>query len=225
MYVALSKELRESLNQRIIDMKDAEVESSVPKDRAAIKHDLSALITRIEFGEHLDILEHIPKKWLRRPEDGKCALRVYFKHPYGDGRHEFHLKLSNVKNAFFCPRPDGYPYTDPVPITCEEDLLALPENTPGRDVVLSRIADRRTALGIEHRWERIKNDIDSILDGCKSLNEAVELVPGLKLYLAEDYLERLERKNQRAARKQVQLNIDVEAIVAAGVAAKLSNAV
>jgi hypothetical protein len=78
-------------------------------------------------------------------------------------------------------------------------------------------------MAINARWEKIKVDIDEFLQKCKSLNEAVKLFPGVRMYIHYDDRERLDRKLERPAqRAKIVESYDTEGLTAAAIAAKLA---
>jgi hypothetical protein len=78
---------------------------------------------------------------------------------------------------------------------------------------------------MDARWEKIKTDIDEFLDKCKSLNEAVKLFPGVRMYIHSEDIERLERKLERPTqRAKIVEDVDTEGLTAAAIAAKLAAA-
>jgi hypothetical protein len=63
----------------------------------------------------------------------------------------------------------------------------------------------------------------AFLGKCKSLNEALKLWPGVKMYIPREYIERVERKVERKVReKEILEDTPVDTLTAAAIAARLS---
>jgi hypothetical protein len=80
-------------------------------------------------------------------------------------------------------------------------------------------------FALNARWKKVSEDISEFLEKCKSLNEAVKLFPGVRMYISAEDAERLDRKVERAAqRKAIVHSYDTEGLIAAAIAAKLAEA-
>jgi hypothetical protein len=76
---------------------------------------------------------------------------------------------------------------------------------------------------IKARWAKVEGDIMAFLGKCKSLNEALKLWPGVKMYIPREYIERVERKVERKVReKEILDDTPVDTLTAAAIAARLS---
>jgi hypothetical protein len=75
---------------------------------------------------------------------------------------------------------------------------------------------------IQNKWEGVKTQIREFLDKCRTLNEAVKLYPGLRMYVPKEYLDRVDKKVERAEKVAKLHGIDTEGLTAAAIAAKLA---
>ena len=86
---------------------------------------------------------------------------------------------------------------------------------------------REDCKAIEERYKKVKKDVTSFLESCKSLNEAVKLWPDIRTYIDKHYLERLDKVAEKSEPKktnamEVLSQIDIDAVQATAVAARLS---
>lgn len=86
---------------------------------------------------------------------------------------------------------------------------------------------REDCKAIEERYKKVKKDVISFLESCKSLNEAVKLWPDIRTYIDKVYLDRLDKVTEKSETKQtnameVLSQIDIDAVRATAVAARLS---
>jgi hypothetical protein len=127
--------------------------------------------------------------------------------------------------TFAYQRPKDNYYNRPDSELTLDQVRAFPEETPGRAELLQRWDDAVVEKAVNARWEKIKDDIDEFLQKCKSLNEAVKLFPGVRMYIHRDDIERLERKLERPTqRAKIVESYDTEGLTAAAIAAKLAAA-
>jgi hypothetical protein len=219
--VGITKELISRVKQKISSMRRAERNSDVPNiDKNAVV-DASQLYNIGCWGEkHVHLLNQIPKDWLCRVEDNNISVRGELE----DGRTmTTSVRFNGMKSAYARPKDSYYSKTDAE--LHIEYVRALPEDTAGRAELLKRWDEAIIALDIEARWEKIEEDIVGFLGKCKSLNEAVKLFPGVRMYIHSDDIERLERKLERPTqRAKIVEDVDTEGLTAAAIAAKLSAA-
>jgi hypothetical protein len=106
-----------------------------------------------------------------------------------------------------------------------EQLRAMPEDMLGRSELLARWDDAVIELALNARWAKVSDDISEFLKKCKSLNEAVKLFPGVRMYISAEDAERLDRKVERQSqRKLIVESYDTDGLTAAAIAAKLAEA-
>jgi hypothetical protein len=127
--------------------------------------------------------------------------------------------------AFAYQRPKDNYYNRPDSELAVDQVRAFPEETPGRAELLQRWGDALIEMAINARWAKIETDITEFLDKCKSLNEAVKLFPGVRMYIHREDIERLDRKLERPTqRAKIVEDVDTEGLTAAAIAAKLAAA-
>lgn len=211
-YVAISGALIEDVSTKIKSMRSLEVKA-IPEVSRYMK--LSALpedLVQRMWGEHYHLRDVIPNEWKRQRND--LQLRVNYLSAEGNEQHiEVNLNFPNG-NIDCPPNAGGYYHT----IIVEEDF----------HLVAPYVAYAKQIHEIDERWDKVKDQIFKFLKGCKSLNEALKLWPDVRIYVPQQYLERVERKVERATADSSALDIlksiDTDGAVAAAVGARLASA-
>jgi hypothetical protein len=219
--VGITKELINRVKTKINGMRRAERNSDVPDIEKTITVDASQLYNTGCWGaQHVHLLNTIPKDWLSRMEDATVSI----KGELDDGRNlSTSVRFNGMKSAYARPRDSYYNRTDSE-LTIEY-VRSLPEETVGRAELLQRWDESIIALDIDTRWAKVETDITEFLNKCKSLNEAVKLFPGVRMYIHYEDIERLERKLERPTqRAKIVEDVDTEGLTAAAIAAKLAAA-
>jgi hypothetical protein len=219
--VGITKELRDRVGSVIRNMERREIKSDVPDYEQNYNVDATYLYHYGCWGkEYMHLVHDIPHDWLAKVTESRISLRGSL----DDGR----ILSTNVHftglNAF--QRPSDSYYSKGSSVVNLEDLRAMPEVVAGRAELLKRWDEAVQVHYINERWAKILNDIDEFLDKCKTLNEAVKLFPGVRLYIHADDLERLDRKVERASqRRKIVEELAVDELTAAAIASKLMGAV
>ena len=218
--VGITKELRDRTKAVIDVMRTAERRNDIPEMLKDITVDASHLYNLGMWGAHMHLINQIPKDWLHKATDSNIFL-------VGDDENGARInavaRFTGMKDAY--QRPTNSYYSRIESTLTIDQLRAMPEETVGRTELLKRWDDTITAMVIDARWEKIKVEVDQFLTKCKSLNEAVKLFPGVRMYIDRDDIERLERKLERPSqRKAIVQGVDTDGLTAAAIAAKLSSA-
>jgi hypothetical protein len=219
--VGITKELRDRTKHVIEKMRMAERASDLPDIDKSYSIDASKLYNIGCWGaDHVHLLESIPKDWLTKSSDESITIHGWT----DEGRSlKTSVRFNNMTFAYKRPA-DGYYNRHQSELTVDQ-VRAFPEETPGRAELLQRWDDALIEMAINARWEKIKVDIDEFLQKCKSLNEAVKLFPGVRMYIHRDDIERLDRKLERPTqRAKIVEQVDTEGLTAAAIAAKLAAA-
>jgi hypothetical protein len=218
--VGITKELRDRTKAVIDVMRKAERRNDIPEMEKDITVDASHLYNLGMWGAQMHLINQIPKDWLIKVTDANVML-------IGDDENGARIKavarFTCMKDAYHRPANSYYSRIDST-LTIDQ-LRAMPEETVGRAELLKRWDDTMIAMVIDARWEKIKVEVDEFLTKCKSLNEAVKLFPGVRMYIDRDDIQRLERKLERPSqRKAIVQGVDTDGLTAAAIAAKLSSA-
>jgi hypothetical protein len=219
--VGITKELRNRVKTKINGMRRAERNSDVPNIDTTIAADASQLFNIGCWGEkYVHLIAQIPKDWLGKTDESTVCI----KGTLDDGREmTTGVRFKGMNSAYARPKDSYYNKTDSE-LTIDY-VRSLPEETLGRAELLKRWDESIIALDIDARWAKVETDIDEFLDKCKSLNEAVKLFPGVRMYIHSEDIERLDRKLERPTqRAKIVENVDTEGLTAAAIAAKLSAA-
>jgi hypothetical protein len=219
--VGITKELRDRTKNVIEKMRVAERASDLPEIDKSYSIDASMLYNIGCWGaDDVYLLESIPKDWLTKSSDASITI-----HGWTDEGRSLKTSVRFDNMTFAYQRPKDYYYNRPDSDLTVDQVRAFPEEIPGRAELLQRWDDALIEMAINARWEKIKVDIDEFLQKCKSLNEAVKLFPGVRMYIHRDDIERLERKLERPTqRAKIVEDVDTEGLTAAAIAAKLAAA-
>lgn len=219
--VGITKELRDRVSSVIKKMKDREIKADVPDYDKTINVDATYLFHYGCWGkEHMHLVHEIPHDWLSPTSENNIVL----KGESDDGAElRTYVRFSGLK-AYLRPTSSYYNKSD---CTIDlDELRVMPEVIAGRAELLQRWEEELQVSEIEKRWRKIANDIDDFLKKCKTLNEAVKLFPGVRLYIDADDLERLDRKVERMTqRKKIVEEMATDELTAAAIASKLMGAV
>lgn len=223
-YVAITNELINRVEGTIKAMRNTEVHATCPELNKDYQIDASHIYNLSVWGsEHLHLMADIPRDWLAKMENNYVNV-------VGEMRIEDltlnikkQVRFNGMTTAYARPSKDYWNRTSgEIHI---DALRALPDFIPGRDECIERFMDACTEAEIDAKWKKVTKDITEFLKKCKSLNEAIKLLPNLRMYLHREDIERLERKIERAPRKELAADLDVGGITAAAVAARLMSAV
>jgi len=219
--VGVTKELRDRVSAVIRNMESREIKSDVPHYEKRYDIDATYLYHYGCWGkEYMHLVNEMPHEWLTSVNEAPITVV---------GRLDDGTRLSTGvgftgMKAFRRPA-DGYYNKGNSEINLE-DLRAMPEVVAGRAELLQRWDEEIQVSQIKERWKKIRNDIDEFLEKCKTLNEAVKLFPGVRLYIHADDLERLDRKVERMSqRKKIVESMATDELTAAAIASKLMGAV
>lgn len=222
-YVAITKDLINRVEGIIKSMRNSEVHASCPNLNKDYAIDASHIYNlSVWETEHLHLLNTIPKDWLAKIENANVTI---FGEHHVDGYPRAikkQVRFNGMTNAYARPSKD-YWNRQSGEIHIDE-LRALPDFTSGRTECVERFMDACTEHEIDVRWEKIRVDIVSFLHKCKSLNEALKLLPTLRMYIDPEDIQRVERKIERAPRTELTKGVDADTITAAAVAARLMSA-
>ena len=223
-YVAITKELINRVEGMIKVMRNNEVNSTCPELNKDYNIDASHIYNLSTWGaEHVHLMDAIPKDWLAKQDNSYITV-------VGELRVEDlvlnikkQLRFNGMTMAYARPSKDYWNRTSgEIHI---DALRSMHELIPGRTECIERFMDACTEAEIDAKWNNVKLEIVSFLKKCKSLNEAIKLLPNLRMYLAREDIERLEKKVKRAPRKELAADLDVGGITAAAVAARLMSSV
>jgi hypothetical protein len=219
--VGITQDLIKRVTQKIEGMRKAERASDLPDIDKNYSVDASKLYNIGCWGaQHVHLLESIPKEWLSKMGDVNITIEGWTE----DAVHlKSSVRFTGMTFAYARPKDSYYQKTDSS-LTLDE-VRSFPEETPGRAELLQRWDDAVIELAINNRWAKVQKDITEFLGKCKSLNEAVKLFPGVRMYIHYEDLERLDRKAERSTqRAKIVEDVDTAGLTAAAIAAKLAMA-
>lgn len=222
-YVAITSELINRVEGRIRTMRNNEVASMCPDLGKDYQLDASHIYNLSTWGAgHIHLMASIPKDWLNQQQD--AYVNIAGQNPvHPEVKLTKQIRFKSMTSAYGRPSKDYWNRT-----TGEihiDELRALPDGITGKEECIQRFEQACTEAEIDAKWDKVTKDIKEFLEKCKSLNEAVKLLPTLRMYLDPNDIARMEKKVERAPRKELVADVDSEGITAAAVAARLMSAV
>jgi hypothetical protein len=219
--VNITKEFKERVEQRIRGMHRKELEAELPNLNKAHSIDANYLFHYGCWGkDYMHLVNQIPGEWLAKVNDSHVEIH---------GKNNDGKDVScNVRfvgmSAFQRPKDSYYGHTRSV--VQYEELLAMPDTVLGRAEALAAWEENKQVVALKTKWDKVEKDILEFLGKCKTLNEAVRLFPGVRMYVQRDDLERLDRKVERfSERKKIVQEMATDELTAAAIAARLAGAV
>jgi len=168
----------------------------------------------------MHLVHEIPGEWLAKVSDANVEIHG----KYDDGKDVSCSVRFVGMSAFQRPKDSYYGHTRSV--VQYEQLLAMPDVVAGRAEALAAWEENKQVVFLKAKWDKVEKDILEFLGKCKTLNEAVRLFPGVRMYVQRDDLERLDRKVERfSERKKIVEEMATDELTAAAIAARLAGAI
>jgi hypothetical protein len=224
-FVGISKTLLQEVLGNINRLRDTElntVAGTDPMEGVLVTGEEAWFVKQV-WGEHLHLKAVVPKSWLAENKRLNLQFRIL---------DDAESTLYHFNHVVTLPEPITIPpvyrtyYSDSraeLKVVFYMNDPAMPENIRTKIKMVAQVQEIKT------RWEKVRTNVVSFLDQCKSLNEAIKLWPDLRVYIPSSYLEKLDRKAERKAGKESNAaemlkTIDVNEVQAAAVIARLSGA-
>lgn len=214
--VRISSELHSAVCRNIMAMCNAQVERDAGNEPGNIAIDpYDPRILQVLFGEQWRKMLECPSDWFY--PRGDIDVRIEVKDAQGafikNCRPDFISSKPNV--SFRVPAGRSHPTVD---ISTPEDFERWPEASKHRDYWLARSA-------IEEEWRKVRDQVHSFLSQFATLNQAVKAWEGVRLYIPQNFLDRLDAKVKRTqSETKTELaaaNIDVSKLTTMAVGARL----
>jgi len=214
--VYITQELSGRVSSAIRRMMDAEITQQNAEINKALESDTSEFLTKAMWGNHLHLKDQMPEEWLSLNTGPSFNVIGHT----DDGK-EMAYQIS-FRNQKVLNRPHHDRWSEPK-IRCTKAYIEANRHMAGVPEILQFLERIELNKEIKQRWLKVEEDVLLFLGKCKSLNEALKLWPGVKLYIPKEYIERAERKVERKVReKEILDETPVETLTAAAIAARLS---
>jgi hypothetical protein len=215
--VYITQELSSQVSSVIKRMREAEIVTNNAEIGKPIELDTSGFLTKAMWGNHLHLKDQIPSDWLSISNSPTLNVHV----PVDEAGNKI-VHSINFRNQTVTNRPNNDRWNEPK-ISCKKAYLEANVDMAGVQNVLNYLDRVELNAEIKARWAKVEGDIMAFLGKCKSLNEALKLWPGVKMYIPREYIERVERKVERKVReKEILDDTPVDTLTAAAIAARLS---
>lgn len=219
--VYITQELTKKVKNRICHMRDREIELEVPDNEKNITVDASELLMQMAWGDYKHVFPQLPKEWLKHNKTQD--VNVLTAEDENGNSEKYHFNIVGLQNYYEPPTADRWGGPRP---TCTKAWLETKLHLTGAQDMMDQLAQKEIRTTIHTKWEKVNVDIQAFLNKCKSLNEALRLWPALKMYVPEEYIERVETKVERRKREtDIIETVDLEELTATAIAAKLSGVV
>lgn len=214
--VRISSELHSAVNSNIMAMRDAQVVRDAGIEPGNIAIDpYDPRILQALFDEQWRKMVECPSEWF--PSRGAIAVRIEVKDEQG--------KVIRTCRPDFISNKPGIPFRvsadrlyPSIEISTPEDFERWPEAAKHRNYWLARNA-------IEEEWLKVRSQVRSFLSQFATLNQAVKAWEGVRLYIPQNFLDRLDAKVERTKSEinaELALaNIDVSKLTTMAVGARL----
>ena len=213
-YVAITEKLINEVEASMLKLRNAEIAAMGEDGKlvGAIKADpaFKEWFDLTVWGQEYDLMGRLAKY----NRDGYYVLTIYTGSGFGFDLHIDHYRPCFAKEG------DRY---DRKRFRIERDhpLQAL-------DTVKALIAYKEAVRECEQRWVSLIKGVKTLLESAKSLNEVVKLVPDMRRYFSAETLARLDKKAEKSTSKSeaaaALANLDVEALQASTVLARMAGA-
>ena len=220
--VRISSELHSAVYSNINAMCDAQVVRDAGNEPGNIAIDpYDPRILQALFGEQWRKMVECPSEWF--PSRGDIGVRIEVKNEQGN-------IIKTCRPDFISNKPgipfrvsDGRSYpairsSPAIDISTPEDFERWPEAAKHRDYWLAR-------NDIEGEWLKVRQQVHSFLSQFATLNQAVKAWEGVRLYIPQNFLDRLDAKVERTKSEiKAELavaNIDVSKLTTMAVGARL----
>lgn len=230
--VRISKELLDSVKGRICDLRAAEINEvpMPPTEVASTPGDgVEPLAAQILWGEHLHLKSLLPSDWVKKVE--RVSFTTTYIHDNGRTETTRHVTFKGIEVAV----PPNVSLDSGLVVELVYDFVeqaVADEQHPAHNVackVMAMVKHEKHRRKAVNAWGFRQIQIIEYLNKCKSLNEAIKLWPGVKLYVPQRFIDTVETpsvRSQTVVRKERVLeNVDTDGLTAAAIAAKLSGVI
>lgn len=198
-YVAISNQLKYDIRNKIYRMRSLEVHGlGEPPTIIPTTDELAAGY----WGSYLPLRDRIPQSW----KNSVGQIRV----------DAFNAAGNMIYSQYY-----AHAYMDGPP---RRDGMAKVELHVGDPRVDKYVKWQEEAAAIQERWGKVENTIMDFLNTCKSVNEALKLMPELAHYLDKHIIDRVNRKVEKKKGSEAVLPDQElrDTMIASVVAARLS---
>lgn len=222
MRVAITRELVSSVRNNCQHFKSLEM-SDVPAEDMLVEKIRQKLnpqsVADACWGQHLPLRDQMPAEWCIKA-DGLSIIVVF---EGGEQPQTINFRTVQSPTKILMPPGSGACWPT-VQINSTHALF-----DPMREEMDEIIANRTRRAEINKRWNETAAQVTTFLTSQKSLNTALKVWPGVERFVEKRFIDRVNEKEpprekkEKLAREAVEaeLNVDFDALEAAGVMGKL----
>lgn len=217
-HVAITDKLINEVRSKINHMRDKEIEAELPELSKSYPIDSSELFNLCAWGEHLHLKAVLPQEWTTKAGPDVTINIVR------DGTKDSTLAQVRFTGATTAVAPPKSGWNTSYTFIHQSAVEKLPTDLTGVAELRKRLEDNKARQVLLEKWREIDKNIVDLLKQAPSLNAVVKAVPTLRMYITREYLERLDRKAEKAKAGPIEVKFDVDALTAAAVGAQLAGA-
>lgn len=210
MYVGISQRFMSDVRSNIHNMHRKEKQALGVNDAPTLAAAPDWLIEAI-WGQHLHLKLQMPLKWMPVCEHFNVRLK--------DDMTDYTLPLC-VPAVHMPPGSYGGYGAYTVRAVDAERLLAHPE-------IVTWLAKAKELIECDKRWDNVMAQVTTFFNKCKSVNEALKAWPDCKMYIDQEYLDKVELKREvvksESRIEEAMKGLDTDSLVAATVIARMSD--
>lgn len=211
-----------------VKMSSAVIDRVVDRVGSMMRNELNALVqptlttddpAAFEYYQHLVWGEHkhlmppaIPDNWCEK--HGAVKVKCG-----GTSEQGYPEVVATSKAVGLFPPQSKYHY---YPFVSDKS----PQETygPMYETVVAFLEWGRETKAVREKWGAIASQLEAFLGAMPSLNKAVEAMPGIALYLAQEDKDRLAADQQKRSKSEPEAPaIDTEAIISAAIAHRMAH--
>lgn len=226
-FVGVSTHLSRDIRERIDRMRGAELDSAGANVNSKFDYvGNESWLKPIFWDGRPDLEALLPAHWADKPERVDIYVKLVKHVANGQGkellaRGNFQIKVDEKATVAPCFKSNYRP-----------EIVVEYESVDQAPVAMQPVLQYAVIRdGITNKWNDIREKVLNFVESCKSLNEALKLWPELRMYIPQEYLDRVDRKVTRNKSEdtpskalEALAGLDTQEIQAAAVVARMHGA-
>lgn len=234
--VPLSLTRRNEIQTHIKAMAKADLKQEIPDFVETSELNAGRLLTLVNWWPvKPDIIDAVPKDWLKELTQGNLALYVLPRTPkmvkataYASPALEdldplFTITYPHATDAWARPTLGWNTPATEIPIQKLGQLAATYPDVPGVAELLKTAEAWPLVQAHQQKWAAIEKQLMALLSEAKTVNSAVKAFPNLPFYLPPDIVTALRKEQVKAEKRVLDTSgLDLDTLTAVGVSAALT---
>ncbi len=226
-FVGVSSHLSRDIRERIERMRGAELDAAGAAVNAKFDYaGNESWLKPIFWDGRPDLEALLPADWAYKPDRVDIYVKLVKPVANGQGkeliaRGNFQIVVDEKATVAPCFKSNYRP-----------EIVVEYESIDQAPIAMHPVLEYVTVRdNITKKWADIRDKVLNFVESCKSLNEALKLWPELRMYIPQEYLDRVDRKATRNKSEdtpskalEALAGIDTQEIQAAAVVARMHGA-